>query len=278
MTSLTFKPAVTLSLDDLARAFNAAFAGYFYPQSHTGQTFARRVRLEQLDLHHSLIAYEGAELAGLFLLGIRGERGWCGGFGIVQELRGRGLSHELMSEMAEEARRAGLKRLSLEVLARNEAARHLYESAGMRVTRDLLILGLDDERRAARRSSALTEAGPEKLLRHFTRMHSCAPAWQRDLSSLLATDGVRGLCLGEKDEPRAYALIVERPAEGFAHLVDLAACDEESAHALTEGLCALPYRLRVVNEPEESLFIKALKASGFVEQDRQHEMELELSS
>lgn len=275
MSPLTFKPATSLSLDELAVAFNEAFAGYFFPQSHTGATFARRVRLEQLDLQHSIIAYEGAEFAGLSLLGIRGARGWCGGFGIVQEKRGHGLSHQLMSEFIEEARRCDLKTLSLEVLARNKAARHLYERAGMKVTRDLLILGRDDEAEAVNPSHALREGQPEILLRHFTRLHLCAPAWQRDLPSLMATDGARGFYLGEPDAPRAYALVAARP-DGFAHLIDLAACDEESAHALSAGLVALPYTLRLVNEPEDSLFITALAAHGFVEQDRQHEMACEL--
>ena len=33
--SLHFKSAATLSLEELADAFNAAFAGYFYPQQKT---------------------------------------------------------------------------------------------------------------------------------------------------------------------------------------------------------------------------------------------------
>jgi hypothetical protein len=167
--------------------------------------------------------------------------------------------------------------LGLEMLARNTPARHLYERAGMHVTRDLLILGRDDEAEAINRSITLTEGAPEILLRHFTRLHLRPPAWQRDLPSLLATDGVRGFYLGETDAPRAYALLAARP-DGVAQLVDLAACDDEAAHALAAGLVALPYRLRLGNEPEDSLFIAALAAHGFVETDRQHEMACELFS
>jgi GNAT superfamily N-acetyltransferase len=272
---LTFKSATILSLEELANAFNAAFAGYFYPQSLTGATLARRVRLEQIDLEHSLLAYDGEEFAGLSLLGIRGERGWCGGFGIVAGQRGRGRARELMNEFMAEARRRELKKLSLEVLARNTPARKLYERAGMKVTRDLPILGRDLEADTSNHSTELAEAAPASLLRHFERLHTHAPAWQRELPSLLTTDGARGFCLGEVDAPRAYALLVAN-TDGLAHLIDLAASDHEAASALCAGLRKLPYNLRVVNEPEDSMFIAALAEHGFVEKDRQHEMACEL--
>jgi ribosomal protein S18 acetylase RimI-like enzyme len=275
MSSLTFKSADTLSLERLAEAFNAAFAGYFYPQNLTGETFARRARLEQLDLHHSLLAYVGEEYAGVSLLGIRGGEGWCGGFGIVPEFRGRGLARELMQEFASEARRCNLQRLKLEVLARNTAARHLYESAGMSVTRDLLILERARTAETSAQMTKLAEAAPERLLRHFTRLHACPPAWQRDLPSLLTTDGTRGFYLGEPDAPRAYAVLVSK-AEGSAHLIDLAADDEAAARELCAGLCEQPHTLRSVNEPEDGLFASLLIAHGFDEKDRQHEMACEL--
>ncbi len=271
MSSLTFRSADTLSLERLAEAFNAAFGGYIYPQQHTGETFARRARLEQLDLHHSVLAYVGEEYAGVSLLGIRGRAGWCGGFGIVPGLRGRGLARELMQEFIAEARRCELERLSLEVLARNIAARHLYESAGMSVTRDLLILERARTAEDSGQTSRLTEAAPEMLLRHFARLHACPPAWQRDLPSLLTTDGARGFYLGGRDAPSAYALLVSK-AEGSAQLLDLAAVDEAAARDLCAGLCELPYTLRSINEPSDGLFAPLLAAHGFDEKDRQHEM------
>ena len=273
--SLHFKSAAATSLEELAEAFNAAFAGYFYPQQMNASTLARRVRCEQIDLQHSLLAFEGEDFVGLALLGIRGSRGWCGGFGIVPERRGRGCASELMIEMVARARLCGVKRLSLEILARNMPARRLYERAGMRVTRDLLVLARSGEINPTQSLKELNEVEPTLLLRHFWRLHAQPPAWQRDLASLMATDNVRGLCLGEAFAPEAYALTVAR-SDGDTHLIDLAAADEKRANALCAGLVKLPGRLRVVNEPEDSLFSAALVAHGFVETDRQHEMACEL--
>lgn len=272
---LNFKPAASLSVDALAEAFNAAFAGYFYPQQLTGASLARRARLEQIDLQHSLLAYRGEDLVGLALLSLRGGLGWCGGFGIVPEYRGRGCAGLLMEAYIEEARACGLKELSLEVLARNTPARRLYERAGMRVTRDLLILERGGGAAGPETETGLLEAEPRALLRHFARLHSQPTAWQRDLPTLLITEGARGFYLGEQEAPEAYALGVTW-TEGRTHLIDLAASESGFADALAAQLARRQDILRVVNEPEESLFVPALLSHGFQEIDRQHEMMCEL--
>src|SRR5918911_1445714 len=273
--SLHFKSASSFSLEELAASFNSAFVGYFYPQRMSARTLSRRVRCEQIDLEHSIIAFEGEEFVGLALLGVRGAQGWCGGFGIVPEARGRGRARQLMTEFVAQAQVCGVKRLSLEVLARNVAARRLYERAGMHKTRELIMLERSGEINAPETLEELKEAEPRLLLRHFERLHAQPPAWQRDLAALLATDNVRGLRLGETGAPAAYVIISPRP-DGGTQLIDLAATDADNADALCAGIAKLPGRLRVVNEPEDSLFIAALLAHGFIETDRQHEMACEL--
>jgi len=273
--TLNLIPATRLSLEELAEAFNAAFAGYFYPQQKTAASLSERVRHEQLALQHSLIAYEDEKFVGLALMGQRGSRGWCGGFGIVPERRGLGLASELMSEFIAHARGCGLKKLSLEVLARNVAARRLYERAGMHRTRDLLIMERNGEIILRQSLKELKEGSPQLLLRHFDRLHTKPPAWQRDLASLLVMSNVRGLFLGDDHAPDAYALFIERP-DGINHLIDLAAADREHAKALCAGIKDLPGKLKVINEPEQSLFVEALISIGFQETDRQHEMMCEL--
>jgi GNAT superfamily N-acetyltransferase len=275
MTSLHFKSATSVSLEELAERFNAAFAGYFYTQQVTAAMLARRVRFEQIDLQSSLLAFEGEKFAGLALLALRGSEGWCGGFGIVPESRGRGRAKELMTEFIARARECGVKRLSLEVLTRNTAARRLYERAGMKVTRDLLVLKRPAEPARPKRPRGLKEVEPSLLLRHFEQLHTVRPSWQRDLASLLAADNVRGLCLGEADAPEAYVLFSVRPDDRTI-LLDLAAAGCESANALCERICEMEGTLEVVNEPERSPFVTALLSRGFVETDRQHEMACDL--
>ncbi|HEV2912011.1 MAG TPA: GNAT family N-acetyltransferase [Pyrinomonadaceae bacterium] len=267
--------AATASMEQVASAFNAAFEGYFHPMMLTGERLARRTRFEHLDIHHSLLAYDAAdELAGMALLGLRGEVGWVGGFGITLKSRGRGLAHELMRALVAEARSCHVRLLTLEVLQQNLAAARLYESAGMRTARELLIL----ERNGARREAAppahvapLAEGAPAELLRHFHRLHLQPPAWQRDLPALLVMDGLRALYLGERDSPDAYALFRAWP-DGMTYIVDLAARGSEYAAALCAGLDHVGGALRIINEPETSIFNAPLMAHGFAETDRQREL------
>ncbi len=277
---LKIVPAATLSLEAFAAAFTNAFEGYFLPVVLNGVWLARRVRLEQYDLANSLVAYDGRKVAGIAALAVRGRRGWCAGFGIVPGLRGRGRGRELLSAFVARAREAGLRRLSLEVLTPNVAARRLYESAGMSVTRDLLVLeraagGSETKtKRNPPRARAPKEAPAEELLAHYSRLHSEPPAWQRELSSILAAD-LRGFYVGPRARPRAYALMGQSQ-DGDTYLSDLAAAGEAEAEQMCAALSRTHGALRVVNEPEQSPFAASLLRHGFTEVLRQHEMTMEL--
>ena len=279
MTSehLRIVPASSVSLEEYAEAFTAGFAGYYMPLTLDAARLARKVRVEQCDLQHSLIAYDGDRHAGAAVLSIRGYEGWVGGFGVVPELRGRGVGRLLMEALLESAREARLRRLSLEVLLQNEAARRLYAAVGMHVTREMLVLerAAEDAGPPARVGSALEEAPRAELLSHFKRLHHIAPAWQRDLPTHLAGRS-RGLRLGERESPRAYALVSPEPVDGYTYITDLAATDADAARELSAGLARVEGALRVINEPSESLFVAPLIEHGFAVSYRQHEMAIEL--
>lgn len=276
ISKLQFVSASTVSLEAFAAAFTSAFEGY--PVAFKVETgwLARRARQEQYDLLNSLVALEGTEAVGVAVLAMRGMRGWCGGFGVVPRWRGRGLGHRLMAELIGRARAAGLRSLSLEVLAGNTAAIRLYERAGMRITRNLLVMERPAEWTppAKPRCAAPQEAAATELLEHFTRLHREPPVWQREPASLL-TANVRGLYLGARSRPRAYALLRLTP-EGETLLSDLAAADTRQARALCAALGHVAGVLKLNNEPERSPFAAPLLEHGFREILRQHEMTMEL--
>jgi ribosomal protein S18 acetylase RimI-like enzyme len=272
--ALTIVSAASVSLAAYAAAFTSAFRGYHHPVKHDAASLARRVRCEQYDLENSLLAYDGGEVAGVAALAVRAGRGWVAGLAVVPEQRGRGRGRELTSALVARARAAGLRRLSLEVLTPNTAARRLYEWVGMRVTRDLLVLERAAGHDSTRRAHAPGEAPAAELLKHYARLHPEPPAWQRELSSLLAAD-LRGFCIGGSRRPRAYAL-VDEGRDGSAYISDLAAADAAQAEAMCAALDRVPGALRIVNEPERSPFVAPLLGHGFAEVLRQHEMTMEL--
>lgn len=274
-----FAPASSLSLEAYAAAFTEGFRGYHRTLESDAPKMSRLGRVYNYDFHHSLVAYEGEEIVGVAVLAIRGERGWCGGFGVAPAFRRRGVGRALMSAMLASARDAGLRRLSLEVSEHNPTARRLYEWAGLRVTRDLLLIERAEGVEHAPRElegGPLEEAAVSELLSHFARLHRVAPAWQRDLPTMLAGLS-RGLRLGPRESPRAYALVSEG-ADGETYVIDLAAESAEDARELTAALARrVAGRVRVLNEPEESLFVAPLLENGFAEFERQREMTIELS-
>jgi len=268
-----------VSVAEFAAAYTAGFVGYHRRIEADAAKMARLARVHSQDFQHSLVAYEGEEVAGAAVLAIRGERGWCGGFGVVPAFRRRGVGRALMSALLDSARAAGLRQLSLEVSEHNPAARGLYERAGLRVVRDLLLIerpaGVEHEPREVG-GDALEEAASSELLPHFARLHRVAPAWQRDLPTLLAGLS-RGLRLGPSESPRAYALLSEG-ADGETYVTDLAAARDEDARELTAALARRAAgRLRILNEPEDSPFVAHLTEHGFFETERQHEMTIELA-
>jgi ribosomal protein S18 acetylase RimI-like enzyme len=275
---LRFAPATSLSLEAYAEAYTEGFEGYHRALRPDAAKMARLGRVYNYDFQHSLIAYDGDTVAGMAVLAIRGEAGWCGGFGVAPAFRRRGVGRQLMTAMLDSARAAGLRRLSLEVSALNPVARRLYEWAGLRITRDLLII----ERDAAHgpesselEGGVLEDAASAELLPHFARLHLVAPAWQRDLPTMLVGLS-HGLRLGPRESPRAYALVSEG-TDGETQVADLAAADEEAARELTAALARrVAGRLRVLNEPEQSLFVAPLLENGFAETERQHQMAIEL--
>jgi GNAT superfamily N-acetyltransferase len=295
--------ASSVSLEEYAAAFTAAFQGYQFPVAVDAAWLARRARIEQHDLQQSFLVYDGDAVVGVSGMAIRGYAGWVCGFGVIPERRRRGLGREMMRAIVERARACGLRRLSLEVLVRNTPARRLYEGAGMHVSRDLLMLdraapqpvadnaaaskgaapaglkkaGAELKKPGAELKEAvpgLKEAATLELLGHFARLHAAPPAWQRDLPCLLA-GRTRGLYLGERARPRAYALLSEW-TDGNTYLSDLAASDAASAEELCAALAGLAGTLKVLNESEHSLFIGPLLERGFVETERQHEMVMSL--
>ena len=272
-------PATSVSLEEYAAAFTSAFSGYRIPVALDARALATRVRLEQYALEHSFVAYEGDELAGVAALAVRAERAWVAALALVPAQRGRGRGRELMEALVGRARGCGVRRLSLEVLAGNLPARRLYESAGMRVTRDLLLLeragaGVE-EARAFEGLGPLKEGEPRELLAHFARLHAEPASWPRDLPTLLARANTRGFYLGERAAPDAYALLFYG-RDGHVYIPDLAAAEARHAEAVCAALARLPGTLKIVNEPEHSLFTGPLLAAGFVETNRQHEMAADL--
>jgi ribosomal protein S18 acetylase RimI-like enzyme len=185
------RPATELNRPELARLFTAAYEGYFVPFQVDEARLAHMVDAFDLDLSRSLVAYEDDAPVGLANLGLRGDRTWLGGVGVVPSHRRRGIGEQLTRALLDNGRAAGAREMVLEVIVENAPAIALYEKLGFETTRRLEVLTLeaadgppgddvDLGEARARITSARTEPEP----------------WQREDATVDNLDGVAAISAG----------------------------------------------------------------------------------
>lgn len=261
----------TLSIDVLVAAWNGVYSDYAVPMTRDADQLRTHVETGSIDDRLSLLWLDGDDPVGFSLLGVRGDRGWVGGFGVVPAHRGAGLATRMMREHLDLAADAGLTSVGLEVLADNPA-RHLYERSGFETTRLLHVLD------GPLRGSATADTWSDHL----------TPAYAARLDALLATPapwGRQGSCLpigatvvaaGPLDAPTALAVL--RQGSRAWSVLAAAAASSADAAALVGRLAAEVDggAVRIVNEPEGSPLLDAFEAAGAQRTLVQHEMSVAL--
>lgn len=293
-TPYRFVPASSLALDAFVDLYTRSFADYFYPMGQTVEGFAARMRVEHHDLFRSVVLMADGAPAGQATLAIRGQRAWCGGFGIVPEYRGRKLGPPLFAEFVAQARAAGAKMLQLEALTRNAAALSVYTGAGMRVARDTRLLEWKREGRSGvngvggvgsvgsfgsfgsvggvglGEAEFAQPADMARIAECFNRLHPVAPTWSHDLPSLMVRSGLLQTELVCDGRIAAYVLFAAH--DGAARIADLGAEDVDHACELLNRLQGHYASVTMIDAPADSPITAAFDLTGFREFDRQHEL------
>lgn len=298
----TFGNSAGKPVEELAQLFNTGFSDYFTSVNMTAETFGDYMRAFQVDPARSALAYsrEGA-FGGCSMLGLRGQRGWIGGFGVAPEFRGKGVAGQLMDWVVGYARQNQLNSLALEVLQPNERAYKLYLKKGFKVTRNLVLYDASDqtireaaptvklvEERELEPGVGLAALGMPEQNRDFP------PCWQRETPSILGQRGARArigrLESGERGL-LVYLPIPSRRRIALLHAGFEIATGEKARLTLLSGLLrgavesfgpasvnAPPASFSIMNEPEGSGLTTLLKKLGFGETWRQYEMVLDLQA
>lgn len=265
----------TLDDEALTSAFASVYEDYVVPMHFSVEALRLHVTTGSGLLTESpLWLDEHGETVGLGLLGVRGKRGWVGGFGITKPHRGLGLSLPLAEEMLERSRRLGLDQVQLEVIAFNPYAIRTYERCGFETRRDLHLFACGPDVAAA--------AGPDPgfLERDWRSLlngavPTVAPCWQRETEAFKHGNALVGLV--HPDSSDTYAVVAGMPE--IANIVALNAPDAASVANVTAAVAArFPgLGLRILNEPSDSPLCPWLLAAGYEEKLRQHEMVAPLS-
>lgn len=215
------------------------------------------IRRNDIHLGRSLYWHDGEQNPlGLALLGVRGQQGWVGAFGLAPECRGRGLAVGLLQEALESLREESVRRVTLEVAEINEVAIKVYDRAGFKVVRLLEFLDGPSEAVAALQAETLDPgrlaptpglAWNRAVDARFCQAYSWGEAWLK-----LRVDGESCYFMDSNVAERADEITRVLRTE-FPH-----------------------HRLSVLNEPVDSPLHAALLANGWQVRLRQREMTLQL--
>jgi ribosomal protein S18 acetylase RimI-like enzyme len=244
---VTLVPASTLPLDELSALFNAGYEGYVVPFRIDAEQLANMIAAWHIDLARSRVAPG----EGVALLGVRGDRGWIGGLGVVPPARRQGLGRALMDAVLAEAP----PQVTLEVIEHNEPALRLYEQLGFERMRILEVWSLDAEPPEA---DGVRDAEP-------------APAGEVDLPWQRADESLRPGY--ERLEVEGSAAVI-RGTGGTISLLQLRAESAEAARALIAAARARGTGLRFVNVPAGHIGTQAIADLGGRLDLRQYEMRL----
>jgi ribosomal protein S18 acetylase RimI-like enzyme len=279
--NVRFLPGSSFDLDFLADLYTQTFAEYFYPCLVTTEDLAEWVRVEHLDLDRCPVMLVDEKPAGFATVGIRGEKAYCKGFGVIVSHRGRGLAHNLCGEMVRIAGQAGARRMTLGVIKHNTRAVETYRKAGFQLRRELVSIEWRADTDYAGQppldgsAREITEARPADLLAHFDDLHAIEPIWNRDLPSLREINNLEGLAAVSDGVPEAYVLF--EAAGGTTVIVDLAARPgARPAKLLANVLWKLREKHPHVichNEPADNPLLPVMLDTGFRETVRRLELE-----
>ncbi len=283
MTPIAFCPVADVNFETFTHTFNMAYSDYFVPISMTPSAFRHLIVREDLDLAASVVAVNGVEMVGTGLLGIRGQRGWIGGMGVIPTRRRQGIGRQMMCYLLDRVRERALEQVNLEVIEANTGARALYQKLGFTHRRYLLILEREPGFLPAMPPGYnIQQREPDDLLAYFTAFHDTSPnCWQRGLRSLQGLAAhANGWAVLQNGNLQGYAL-------GWAdqygiRLVDLAVDPTGDRVALAQALLVHLHQQHpeasgsIYNLAEDDPVASAFTVTGYTVSFRQHEMTLSL--
>ena len=272
MEEFQFTRALSYDFGALANMFTEAFTGYYFPMTMAPDALANHWRLYHIDGARSLVMRDSqGTFTGISLIGARGARGWCGGFGIAPAFRGRGAGKRLAREMIETARASGLRCLQLEVLSQNEAARAIYAGAGLTVRRhvrtvEIELIALPDGADSdAKQSATSAPLVAEDVL-------AAQPVWQQELASLLAMT-TESIHVTDTAGQRSSLVCARAGARTRILVASLAtSITEQELIALLRQAADESSVIELTNGPDGSSILARCQAFGFSEVYSQDEM------
>ena len=251
-------------MSDGAAALNTAFQDYLLPVNFTPEQLHLHIAFNDVDPALSPIWFddEGNVIAAA-LLGVRGKRGWIGGFGVAPHYRKQGYAKALIEHVLRMAHEQGLETVALEVLSENAPALGVYGNARFEITRRLF--SFEALAAQSQMPDGFKYVDPDDLVDAPEPAHPC---WQREPATLRNGAVSSAVSNGEC----TYALF--RFNAALAQILKFNAENPQSLNALSHAMSSDGgfERLFILNEPEESPLAAYARQAGWTERFTQYEM------
>ena len=140
---MKIKTVAQCTLDEVLKAWNKGFEGYFIEINMTAEMFLQRLVGRAYLPEHSIVVFDQEEPIAIVMNGFRtidGQNSLNGGTGISPAYRGKGVSRLLMEETLTIYKRENVELGTLEAIKENQVAIALYEKYGYVVANQLLFL------------------------------------------------------------------------------------------------------------------------------------------
>jgi len=178
---MNIKTVSQCTFEEVLRAWNKGFEGYFVPIDMSTEMFLQRLVGEGLSAEHSIVVFDHDEPIGIVMNGFRIINGkkvaWNGGTGISPFYRGKGVSRLLMEETLAIYERENVEIAVLEAIKENSVAIALYEKYGYAITDQLQFLSGEYAARVEQTSAIRAEIIRPEQLPHVPFYQEDVP-WQ----------------------------------------------------------------------------------------------------
>ncbi|NWG15552.1 MAG: GNAT family N-acetyltransferase [Chloroflexi bacterium] len=190
-------PASTYNYTELADIYNQTRVDYIVPMPMNAKRMEVYVKSYDIDLDASVVAFDAdGEMAGVGMLGRRGDRAWITRLGVLPYRRGHQLGRFLMETLIAQAVRGGARLIQLEVIKGNTPAYRLFLKLGFKETRELLVIRRPPGKPLMENplpQAAVTPLTPDEVQGCLTQQHTTGASWLDETASLLQAGSLKGL-------------------------------------------------------------------------------------
>jgi ribosomal protein S18 acetylase RimI-like enzyme len=276
------KSLTNIPLPKLVTTFNKAFEKYYVPLVFNEETLQAKVYVEDIDLDLSVGVFHNENLVGFILHGVRNINGeWAAynaGTGVLSEYRGQKLTFKMYHFILPKLKAAGVKTISLEVIAENKRAQKVYTELGFIASRELTCYKYKPGC-----SIAFTKKANFQVINDDNAditaiydMCSTKPAWQNSIDSCRKLLHRQTYLIKETDKEISSALVLNPASKRIVFLATQNKYQRRkyASAVLYHILTLMQSEITVINiSGNDSATIKLLEQFGFKEYLTQIEMQ-----